>query len=614
MGASGRPSIACAVDRTARVSSTPDEFDTVAAEPAQALIDFNVPVRENGEFASASFIHLTTNASRMPIGTPPSVPADWADDRVWQMQQVHTVADMPARARDDIRSPSPTNAVPVGDAPLTVADVVRVADGAVVELTPSGLAKIEAARAVVDRLVTGDRLIYGLNTGLGHMRDTRIPLEALREYQEAIVLAHCGGIGPPLPARVVRAAMVVRVAGAATGGAGISPPLVLTLVEMLNRGVTPVVPSLGSVGASDLMHMAAIAVVAAGLGGLAELNGVCLPGPQAMRKAGIRPPRLEPKDGLALISANGVAIGHAALVAARALVSANTADVALAASFEAIAGNTSIVDPVVVAAKPAAGQRTAGAHIRELLDGSEQCLPTALGSVQDPLSFRVGPQVHGAFRDLIEWFVQAIEVELAASDDNPYVSIDEDRLISNGNFHPIGIALAADAIRPAIAHVGLLSTNRTGHLWAADFANPELTTPTGLRKSAERGALLLRYAGAARYSELRGLAAPATLDIPALDQGVEDHATNAPASVDQVNAALDRLDDLLAIELILARGAIARAGREGGLGHGVAAALDELDAVVESVGKGASSEGIQRAVVAALHNRIGAAADSAAVP
>ena len=217
-------------------------------------------------------------------------------------------------------------AVTVAAAPLTIADVLRVANGAPVVLAREAVERIRAARDVVDELVRGEALIYGLNTGLGHMRDQRVPLETLRDYQEGIVRLHAGGIGPPLPVPVVRAAMLVRLAGIALGGAGASLAVAETLAAMLNRGVHPVVPQVGSVGASDLMHMSSIAMVAIGLG-QAEFEGSTLPGAEAMRRAGIPRLTMEPKDGLALISANGVAIGHGALVVDRAVRVADALDV-----------------------------------------------------------------------------------------------------------------------------------------------------------------------------------------------------------------------------------------------------------------------------------------------
>ena len=172
---------------------------------------------------------------------------------------------------------------------------------ALVELTPEVEATILASRAVVDRAVSGERLIYGLNTGLGHMRDHRVPLDVLQRYQRQMIEAHASGIGPPLDTEDVRAAMLARVSGAARGGSGLTLETVRLLVAMLNAGVHPVVPSTGSVGAGDLMHMAAIAVVLIGTGE-AELNGELLPAAEALARAGLTPIVAQPKEGLALVS------------------------------------------------------------------------------------------------------------------------------------------------------------------------------------------------------------------------------------------------------------------------------------------------------------------------
>ncbi len=506
-----------------------------------------------------------------------------------------------------------TLAVPlvVGDRPLTIADVVRVAEGAEVILSGDALARIRAARDVVDELVNGDELIYGLNTGLGHMRDQRMPVEALRAYQDAIIVAHEGSIGEPLPVAVVRAAMLVRIAGLANGGSGASAGVAETLVAMLNRGVHPVVPAIGSVGASDLMHMTSIALVATGLGGRAVYEGETLAGPDAMRRAGLEPVRMEPRDGLALISANGVSIGQAALVAARAEHSADTADVVVSASLEAIRGNPSVVDPIVSQAKPIAGQAESAARIRRFLAGSDRCRPGGPASVQDPLSFRVAPQVHGAFREFGRSLAAAVETELASCDDNPLVSVAERRLISNGNFHPMVLALAADAVRPAAAHVGLISDRRMSHLWAAIWSDPALSNADGLATAADHGGVLLRYAAGARYTQLRALANPITLDVPPLDVGVEDHATNAPLAVLRTDESLDLLDDLLAIELLLAADAIDRSPSPGRLGDGVEAAFGELRAVQAQLGRRPPSDVLHATVRAALGPRITRAAEGA---
>jgi histidine ammonia-lyase len=383
--------------------------------------------------------------------------------------------------------------VVVDDAPLTVPQLVAIARGADIALGPAAIERIRASRAVVDRLVTGDEMIYGLNTGLGHGRNERLPVEAIAASQTVVVRAHAGGLGPPLPAEIVRAAMAVRVAGIARGGSGASPAIAETYVAMLNAGVHPVVPLVGSIGASDLAHMAAIALVAMGEGE-ADLRGERLPGAMALARTGIAPVVLGPKDGLTVISANGVSIGHAALVVDRAQRLADASDLVVALSLEAARGNPSIVEPAVAAAKPVPGQAIAAARIRSFIAGSALCVAGSAESVQDPLSFRVAPQVHGAFREVVGFAAAAVDIELDAMDDNPLVSIAEDRMISNGNFHPMLLALAIDAIRPALTHVGQLSDRRTGQLWdrlAADtgaFTADAFAAPPLQRRRAHRGA------------------------------------------------------------------------------------------------------------------------------
>ena len=466
-------------------------------------------------------------------------------------------------------------AVVIGAAPIAVGDVARVAAGARVEIAPAARDRIAASRAVVDRLVSGEALIYGLNTGLGHMRNERVPIEVLRDYQRGIVLGHAGGIGPRLPTEIVRAAMLTRLVGITTGGSGASPAAASALAAMLNARVHPIVPEVGSVGASDLMHLAAIASVLIGQG-WAEFAGETLTGGDALRRAGLEPVELQPKDGLALISANGVSVGHAALVAVAAARTAALADVVLALSLEAISGNPSIVDPVVLAAKPVRGQVEAGRRIRALLSGSERALGGPGASVQDPLSFRVGPQVHGGLREFIALLRDHVELELGASDDNPFVDVAGGRMISNGNFHPFALALAADALRPALVHVGQLSDRRMNHLFAQLLADPTIFTAPPVAGDTSLAGLAMRYSAAARAAELRGIAGPATLDVGPLDLGVEDHATNATLAVSQSAKALELLDDILVIELLMAAGSIQRSQVPGRVGAGSAAALGAL--------------------------------------
>ena len=509
------------------------------------------------------------------------------------------------RERKMIESSDALATVTIDIGPTSLDDLVRIAHGSRVELAPDARARIEASRAIVDAAVAGPDLVYGLNTGLGHMRDQRVDVETLGAYQEAIVAGHVGAIGEPLPTDVVRAAMAARVIGISRGGSGASPAVADALVGMLNEGVHPVVGEVGSVGASDLMHMAAIGQVALGAG-RAEFRGRTVDGGEALRAAGLTSLKLGPKDGLALISANGVSIGHAALMLERAASLADAADVVFAISLEAIHGNPSIVAGAVAAAKPVAGQIVAANRIRSFLAGSARCTPGGAASVQDPLSFRVAPQVHGALRTFIAFAADAVAIELNAMDDNPLVAIDERQIYSNGNFHPMVLALAVDALRPALAHVGQLSDRRLDHLWKLAF--PETMTPEVMARLPESG-VLLRYAAAVRAGDLRALARPVTLDIGPLDLGVEDHATNAPTAVARTLEALDALTDVFAVELLSDRWIISQAA-SGNLGRGTSAALAALDATLAEVPAGATNGDRHVAVRSALVGSILAAAES----
>src|SRR5215472_17800688 len=472
-------------------------------------------------------------------------------------------------------NPSQTTAtVTITQAPLAIEDLLAIVHGARVELDDAVRATIAASRAVVDETLRSGAAVYGLTTQVGHGKDTRLDEEQIRAEQQWLVMSHGGGLGEPLPATVVRAALAVRLNGIARGGSGAAVEVAETLAAMLNAGVHPQVPETASVGASDIGQMAGMAQVAIGTG-RAEYRGEILAGDEALRRAGITPLVLGGKDGLALISANGVSVGQAALVAARAAAVAEAADVAAALSMEATGANVSILQPAVGRAKPIPGQIAAADHLRALLAGSPLLEPDGARSVQDALSFRVMPQVHGALREYVAAARSAVTAELNAAADNPLVSLADQTLVSNGNFQPVVLAIAHDALRIAVAQVGLLSEHRLSHLWDAFFQ--QLTD--GPPPMPLYG-LQLRYPAAAVFSELRQLAGPATLDTPPLDLGVEDHGTGAPLSVRKTDTALGLLEDLLAVELLLARDVLATARARPELGAGTGAALTTVEKAI----------------------------------
>ncbi|SDP51802.1 histidine ammonia-lyase [Arthrobacter sp. ok909] len=461
--------------------------------------------------------------------------------------------------------------VTISDLPMTQEELVAVAEGAPVALGEAARERIAASRALLEEAMSGGDPIYGLSTRVGHGKDTRVPRDELERQQQFLVASHGGSFGPLLDRTVVRAAMAVRVNGMARGGSGASPAAADTLLAMLNAGVHPVLHGTGSVGAADISPMAGIAQVALGTG-TAEFRGETLPGAEALRRAGIAPLRLEGRDGLALISANGVSIGHGALVLARAARTASAADQAAVLSIEATRGNPSVFSASAAAAKPYPGQVAAAAHLRGLLEGSLLLTPGGPRSVQDALSFRVIPQVHGAFREFLATAEGAVDTELNSASDNPLVDVASGSVLSNGNFHPMVLAIAFDALRVALVHVGQLSERRMSHLWTAIMAAMKSGPPPGSRGPAAAPGVQLRYAGSACYTELRLLAASATLDSTILDVGVEDHATGAMLSVRKTEEALGLLEDLLAIEVLLAADLL-NISAPGTLGAGAEAVL-----------------------------------------
>ena len=459
--------------------------------------------------------------------------------------------------------------VEIGTAPVPLIDLLRITRGAAVGLTDGARERIASGRRVVDGVLASGRAVYGLTTGVGHARNVRVPDDELVGQQYMIVMTHSGGFGPPLPTEVARAAMAVRLVGLTRGGSGASPAVAESLVALLNAGVHPLLPRTSSVGAGDLGAMALVAQVAIG-SGRAEYRGEVLSGGEALARAGIPPLVLQAKDGLALVSANGVSVGQGALVAERAGGLADAAELVAALSMEATRGNPSIALPVVAEGKPFPGLVESCRQLRAALEGSYLMASDAPASVQDPLSFRVVPQVHGAFRDTTAFAAQALETELNAQADNPLVSPSDGTLVSNGNFHPVLLAVAFDALRVAIAHVGQLSDRRLGHLWAAFFeamsGGPSFEGPP-----PDLPGMHQRYAAAAAYAELRQLAAPVSLDIGVLDQGVEDHSTAAPLTVRKADEALDLLADILTVELLLAADILGLRPALPALGEGTAA-------------------------------------------
>src|SRR3989454_11988429 len=356
---------------------------------------------------------------------------------------------------------------------LRLDDVWAVAFGAAdAALSDEARTKMAAARELVERAAHGTREhTYGINTGFGRFVSQSIPEEQTEELQLRLLRSHACGVGDPYPDEIVRAAMLLRANALAKGKSGARIETVELLPECLDRGVLPVVPARGSVGASgDLAPLAHLALPLVGEGE-AFVDGERLPGFEALTRVGLEPTRLEAKEGLSLINGTQFMAAFLALGLVRARRLAQAADLACAMSLEALQGSRTSFPPQIHALRPLRGQVDSAANVLRLLEGS--AINEAhrwCDKVQDAHSLRCAPQVHGASRDLLDYVEYTVSVELNAATDNPVVLVDDDVLVSNGNFHGQPLAFALDALAMAICELANISERRVERL-----ANPNLS-------------------------------------------------------------------------------------------------------------------------------------------
>ena len=474
---------------------------------------------------------------------------------------------------------SPDTPITLSGRDATIVAVVRVArGGAKVALSADARAKVVAARAVVERLAQSDEAIYGVNSALGANTGKRIPRDELAAYQQRAVRARAVGVGARFPTDIVRAMMFTRAAGMAAGGSGVSPDVLDALIALLNAGVHPVVPSQGSIGVADLAPLSHLALPLFGEGS-AEYHGEILSGDAALARAGLRPVALAAKDGIALISANAATVGHAALVVHDASRMLDVLNVAAALSFEGFRANLSPLDPRVQAARPAPGQSDIAARLRSLLADSTLWHAGAARRVQDPLSLRCVTQVHGAALAALRTARDHVELELNSAADSPLVLADTGEMLSTGNFHIPGFALAFETLGLAFAHAALLCVQRCQKLFNPALSGLPLQLTT--RGPEHSGFATTQKTLTALYNEIRHDANPATLDSLPVSEAVEDHAPMAPYVVAKTAAIVAKVQYLAAIELLAAAQAVdLRALPEGALGNGTQAAYTAVRARV----------------------------------
>ncbi|AGB74844.1 MULTISPECIES: HAL/PAL/TAL family ammonia-lyase [Rhizobium] len=475
------------------------------------------------------------------------------------------------------------NIVSFTDAPPTVSDIAAIARrNATIVISPDVRDRINAARVVVERYLAADQPVYGLTTALGAGVDTRLATDDLIAFQLRVPQARAVGVGPALPREAVRAMMAARIAGMAAGGSGISLPVFAGLVAALNAGFHPVVPSLGSIGAADLAPLAHMGRALLG-DGEAELDGKVMPALDALSKAGLRALPIAPKDGHVLVVANSLSVGKACLCIEDIERLFDWSLAAVALNFEAFRANVSAFDDRALAARPAFGQRETAARLRELLSGSSLFIDCAARRLQDPLSYRCVPQVWGALLHAIGEARAVTEIELASSGDNPVVLADEGLILSHGNFDMTAFVLAWERLGQAIAHCAAATAYRTIKIMSPGMSElPRFLTPLGQSRT---GFATAQKTVSALEAEIRHLANPVSLTpIPVAD-GVEDQASMAPSVLSKIEAMIERMRYLVAIELVASAQAVELRGVAGKLGSGTLDAYRQVRQLVAPLDK-----------------------------
>lgn len=442
---------------------------------------------------------------------------------------------------------------------LSVRAVERVArDGARVELADAAREALAARRAIVDNATADGDAHYGINTGFGSLARTRIPADELGELQHNLLRSHAAGVGEALPDEVVRAMMLLLAASLARGLSGVRPILVEHLCALLNAGVSPVVPAVGSVGASgDLAPLAHIGIVLIGEG-RARVGSVELTGREALARAGIEPIALGAKEGLALINGTHLMAARGALLVADFDRLFDAALIASAMSLDGLRGTSAHLDPRVHAARTQPGQILVAQRLRDILAGST-ILPSHVQDdprVQDPYSLRCVPAVLGAAWDNAEPLRLAVACELGAVTDNPLIFDAEPTVVSAGNFHGMPLAIPLDTAAIALAHIAGIAERRVYLMLAARDPEAGLTPYLAAQPGLQSGLMIAQYTAAACCNEIATLCTPASpINIPT-SAGIEDYNSFGPRSAAKAARALELARWVVAIELVCAAEAL----------------------------------------------------------
>ncbi|MCM3502454.1 histidine ammonia-lyase [Microbacterium sp. P26] len=443
--------------------------------------------------------------------------------------------------------------VTVGSHPLTPQHVVAVArHDARVTVDDDALQRVADTRSLVEALADDPQPHYGISTGFGALATTFIAEDRRAQLQASLIRSHAAGTGSEVEREVVRALMLLRLQTLATGRTGVRPVVVETYAALLNSGITPVVREYGSLGCSgDLAPLSHVALAVMGEGEVRDAAGDLRSAADALAAAGIAPVALREKEGLALINGTDGMLGMLLLALHDLEMLLTTADVSAAISIESQLGTDAVFAADLMALRPQLGQAASAANLRAFLAGSP-IVASHRGPectrVQDAYSLRCAPQVHGAARDTMTHAAQVAERELASAVDNPVVTVDG-RVESNGNFHGAPVAYVLDFLAIAVADVASMSERRTDRALDVARSNglpPFLADEVGV----DSGLMIAQYAAAGIVSELKRLAAPASVDSIPSSAMQEDHVSMGWAGARKLRRSMDGLARVLAIEVL----------------------------------------------------------------
>jgi histidine ammonia-lyase len=456
-------------------------------------------------------------------------------------------------------APVPTGldstAVTVGLGPLAFEDVVAVARfDAPVVIADAAVVRIRESRQIIEGLATDTVPHYGVSTGFGALATKHIPADQRAQLQRSLVRSHAAGSGPEVEREVVRALQLLRLATLATGRTGVREEVAQTYAALLNAGITPVVHEFGSLGCSgDLAPLAHCALAAMGEGPVRVRDGSMVPAATALEEHGIAPVTLAEKEGLALINGTDGMLGMLVLAITDLRRLVTTADVTAAMSVEGLLGTDDVFAEDLQALRPHPGQAASAANLRKLMRDSEireshrteECT-----RVQDAYSLRCAPQVAGGARDTIDHATRVAEWELASAVDNPVVTLDG-RVESNGNFHGAPVAYVLDFLAIVAADLASISERRTDRFLDQSRSNglpPFLADNPGV----DSGHMIAQYTQAALVSEMKRLAAPASVDSIPSSAMQEDHVSMGWSAARKLRRSVDALTRVLAVELVTA--------------------------------------------------------------